>query len=210
MELSPGLENYIEQNSEEEPLLLKKLRRETYQKTTHPHMLSGVLQGRVLSMLSRVISPQLIVEVGTFTGYATLSLAEGLSKSGKIITMDNNDEMAYFPKKYFQQSEFAGQIDFREGNALHIIPQISEPIDLVFLDADKENYAQYIDLLKPKVRSGGIILADNVLWKGRVINEVRDKKTEIIRDFNKKIKEDQSLEIVILPIRDGISIIRKK
>ncbi|MDR2123273.1 MAG: class I SAM-dependent methyltransferase [Flavobacteriaceae bacterium] len=210
MELTPVLERYIEQNSEDEPVLLKALRRETYQKTTQPHMVSGVLQGRILSLLSRIISPRLIVEIGTFTGYATLCLAEGLSETGKIITIDKNAETAYIPKKYFKESAFSEKIDFKEGNALEIIPCINEPVDLVFLDADKENYLKYVELLKPRLRSGGIILADNILWKGKVVMELKEKKTEAIKEFNKQIKEDSSLEVVILPIRDGISIIRKK
>ncbi|MDR1876303.1 MAG: class I SAM-dependent methyltransferase [Flavobacteriaceae bacterium] len=210
MELTPGLDRYIEQNSEEEPALLRALRRETYQKTTQPHMISGILQGRILSMLSKMISPDLIIEIGTFTGYATLCLAEGLSETGKIITIDKNEETAYLPKKYFQRSEFAQKINFREGNALEVLPFVNEPVDLVFLDADKENYIKYIELVKPKLRQGGIILADNILWKGKVVTEANDRKTEIIREFNRKLKEDRSLEVVILPVRDGISIIRKK
>jgi predicted O-methyltransferase YrrM len=210
MELTPILEKYIEENSEKEPLLLKSLRRETYQKTTQPHMISGILQGRILSMLSRIISPQLILEIGTFTGYATLCLAEGLSRTGRIITIDNNEETAYIPRKYFQESDFSEKIDFREGEALHIIPLIDGDIDMVFLDADKENYFKYLELVKPKLRSGGIILADNILWKGKVTTETGDKKTEIIKKFNKQVKKDDSLEVVILPVRDGISIIRKK
>jgi predicted O-methyltransferase YrrM len=210
MEITPILEKYVEENSEKESLLLKELRRETYRKTTHPHMVSGILQGRILSMFSKMISPELIVEIGTFTGYATLCLAEGLSDTGKIITIDNNEETAYIPMKYFQESDLSEKIDFREGNALEIIPHINESIDMVFLDADKENYFNYLELLKPRLRSGGIILADNILWKGKVITDSGDKKTEIIKEFNRLVKKDDSLEVVILPIRDGISIIRKK
>ena len=210
MELSLKLEQYIEENSSAEPALLKMLRRETYQKTTQPHMLSGVLQGRILSLLSKIISPDVILEIGTFTGYSTLCLAEGLSKNGKIITLDKNPETAHFPKKYFAQSEFSSKIQFIEQSALEVIPNLNEVIDLAFLDADKENYALYVDLIKPKLRKGGIILADNILWKGKVVADASDKKTEAIRNFNRKIREDNSLEVVILPIRDGISIIRKK
>ena len=210
MELTPLLEDYIEKNSTEEPVLLKELRRETFLKTTQPHMLSGILQGRILSMISKLISPYLIVEIGTFTGYATLCLAEGLSESGKIITIDSNYETAYIPKKYFQKSKFSKKIDFVLNDALQVIPQIEQNIDVVFLDADKKNYVTYVELLKPKLRSGGIIIADNILWKGKVVENFKDKKTEFIKEFNTYVRLDSSLEVVILPIRDGISIIRKK
>ncbi|CVK15877.1 Predicted O-methyltransferase YrrM [Apibacter mensalis] len=210
MELTPLLEDYIEKNSSEEPTLLKELRRETFLKTTQPHMLSGLLQGRLLSMISKLISPRLIIEIGTFTGYATLCLAEGLSESGKIITVDNNYETAYIPKKYFQKSEFYKKINFILDDAINVIQRINEEIDMVFLDADKKNYNKYVEMLKPKLRSGGIIIADNILWKGKVVGNFKDKKTESIREFNSYIRSDSSLEVIILPIRDGISIIRKK
>ncbi|MDR3272483.1 MAG: O-methyltransferase [Flavobacteriaceae bacterium] len=210
MELSPKLEQYIEQNIEAEPALLKDLRRETHQKTTQPHMISGILQGRILSLLSKIISPDLILEIGTFTGYSTLCLAEGLTENGKIITVDKNPETAYLPKKYFAQSEFSSKIQFINQSAAEVISDLNEIIDLVFLDADKENYELYTDLLKPKLKKGGIILADNILWKGKVATDADDRKTEAIRSFNRKIRGDNSLEVVILPVRDGISIIRKK
>ncbi|MCO6563995.1 MAG: class I SAM-dependent methyltransferase [Apibacter sp.] len=210
MELTALLEDYIEKNSSEEPTLLKELRRETFLKTTQPHMLSGLLQGRLLSMISKLISPRLIIEIGTFTGYATLCLAEGLSESGKIITVDNNYETAYIPKKYFQKSEFYKKINFIQDDAINVIQRINQEIDMVFLDADKKNYNKYVEMLKPKLRSGGIIIADNILWKGKVVGNFKDKKTESIREFNSYIRSDSSLEVIILPIRDGISIIRKK
>ncbi|TWP31109.1 O-methyltransferase [Apibacter muscae] len=210
MELNPLLEKYIEENSEQENSILRQIRKETHLKTTQPHMLSGVLQGRILSMISKMINPKFILEIGTFTGYSTLCLAEGLSSSGKILTLDKNLETAYIPKKYFEISEFKDQIEFKIENALIYIPKIIETIDLVFLDADKENYSNYLDLVKPKLKKGGIILADNILWKGKVIDHKGDKKTEIIKDFNNKVNTDKELEVVILPIRDGLSIIRKK
>lgn len=210
MELNPLLEKYIEENSQQENSILRQIRRETYLKTTQPHMLSGVLQGRVLSMISKIINPKFILEIGTFTGYSTLCLVEGLSLYGKLLTIDKNLETAYIPKKYFEISEFKNQIDFKIENAVTYIPKINEIIDLVFLDADKENYSNYLDLVKPKLRKGGIILADNILWKGKVIDQRGDKKTEIIKEFNKKVNTDKELEVVILPIRDGLSIIRKK
>lgn len=210
MNLSPNLESYIEQNMDEEPALLRLLRRETYQKTTQPHMISGILQGRILSILSKIISPKLIVEVGTFTGYSTLCLAEGLRKDGEIITIDKNKETSYLPKKYFKQSEYENQIKFIEDDALNALRGIKTAINLVFLDADKERYSDYVDLIKPLLSPGGVILADNILWKGKVASDANDNKTESIRAFNKKINEDKDWEVVILPVRDGISIIRKK
>lgn len=210
MEINPLLEDYIEKNSTEEPTLLKGLRRETYLKTTQPHMLSGLLQGRLLSMISKLISPHLIVEIGTFTGYSTLCLAEGLSESGKIITVDNNRETAYIPKKYFLKSEYSHKINFILDDAINILQEINQEIDMVFLDADKKNYSKYVEIVKPKLRSGGIIIADNILWKGKVVEDFKDKKTESIREFNSFIRSDSSLEVLILPIRDGISIVRKK
>lgn len=210
MEITPLLEDYIEENSTEEPTLLKELRRETYLKTTQPHMLSGLLQGRLLSMISKLISPHLIVEIGTFTGYSTLCLAEGLSESGKIITVDNNRETAYIPKKYFLKSEYSQKINFILDDAINVLQEINQEIDMVFLDADKKNYSKYVEIVKPKLRSGGIIIADNILWKGKVVEDFKDKKTESIREFNSFIRSDSSLEVLILPIRDGISIVRKK
>lgn len=210
MEITPLLEDYIEKNSTEEPTLLKELRRETYLKTTQPHMLSGLLQGRLLSMISKLISPHLIVEIGTFTGYSTLCLAEGLSESGKIITVDNNRETAYIPKKYFLKSEYSHKINFILDDAVNVLQEINQEIDMVFLDADKKNYSKYVEIVKAKLRSGGIIIADNILWKGKVVENFKDKKTECIREFNSFIRSDSSLEVLILPIRDGISIVRKK
>ena len=210
MEIYPIQADYIEKNSTKEPTLLKELRRETYLKTTQPHMLSGLLQGRLLSMISKLISPHLIVEIGTFTGYSTLCLAEGLSESGKIITVDNNRETAYIPKKYFLKSEYSQKIHFILDDAINVLQEINQEIDMVFLDADKKNYSKYVEIVKPKLRSGGIIIADNILWKGKVVEDFKDKKTECIREFNSFIRSDSSLEVLILPIRDGISIVRKK
>lgn len=210
MDLTKDLELYIEQNSEDEPEILAQLRRETYQKTTQPHMISGYLQGRILSIISKIINPNLIVEVGTFTGYSTLCLAEGLNKNGKIITIDKNLETSYIPEKYFRQSQFSNLVNYKIGEAIEILPKIEDGIDLVFLDADKESYSDYINILLPKLKKGGIVLADNILWKGKVVGDAKDKKTEAIRKFNRMIKLNNSVEVVILPIRDGISIIRKK
>lgn len=210
MEISQELEKYTEENSSEEPQILKQLRRETYQKTTQPHMLSGYLQGRLLSAISYMINPKLIVEIGTFTGYSTLCLAEGLSENGKIISIDKNLETAYLPEKYFSQSPYSSKIEYWKKNALEALNDIQDSIDLIFLDADKENYSNYLDICKPKLRKNGIILADNILWKGKVLQETSDKKTQIIKEFNQKVKNDPDLEVIILPLRDGISVIRKK
>src|SRR5690606_1779094 len=147
------------------------LRKETFQKTTQPHMISGYQQGRLLSILSKMISPKNILEIGTFTGYATLCLTEGLNKEGKITTLDVNEELAYLPKKYFQESEFSAQIDFQLQDAKVFLENTEERFDFVFIDADKENYVEYFKLIKPKINSGAVILFDNVLWYGKVLEE---------------------------------------
>jgi len=207
----PEIDIYLENNASEEPNILKKIRRETFQKTTQPHMISGYIQGRFLSIISKIINPKNILEIGTFTGYSTLSLAEGLVSDGKIYTIDKNEELAYIPRKYFSESIYSHQIEFIVGNALDEIPKINAVLDLVFLDADKENYISYIELIKPKVRKGGIILIDNVLWYGNVVKEnPKDKQTKHIKNINKIITEDSDFENVILPLRDGIHLIRKK
>jgi len=207
----PDVERYMETHTSEEPEILKRLRRETYQKTTQPHMISGYTQGRFLSILSHILKPENILEIGTFTGYATLSLAEGLAENGKIYTIDNNEDLAYLPKKYFQESECSSGIEFILGDAKEEIIKLDVVFDLIFIDADKQNYPLYIDLVKPKLRSGGIILIDNVLWYGKVTDEkAKDISTQKIREVNKKITEDSDFENVILPLRDGIHLIRKK
>lgn len=208
-EISPEMDRYLENHCSREPELLKRLRRETYQKTTQPHMISGYLQGRLLSILSKMISPKTIVEIGTFTGYATLCLAEGLSQDGKIYTFDVNEDLAYIPQKFFDESAFSHQIDFRLEEAKKGILPI-ENIDLVFIDADKEQYPEYLQLLKPRMRKGGIILIDNVLWYGKVLEEKGNHATEQIKWVNKLVTEDEDFENVILPLRDGIHLIRKK
>lgn len=205
-----AMDRYLEAHASEEPELLKRLRKETYQKTTQPHMISGYLQGRLLSLLSKIIAPQNILEIGTFTGYATLCLAEGLPKEGKITTLDVNEELSYLPKKYFQESEFASQIQFILQDAKEHLKNTEEIYDLVFIDADKENYPDYLTLIKPKLPSGGVILIDNVLWYGKVLEEKGNKQTEQIKLVNKIVTEDPDFENVILPLRDGIHLIRKK
>ncbi|WP_103912848.1 O-methyltransferase [Halpernia humi] len=206
----PEIDRYLENHASAEPEILKKLRRETYQKTTQPHMISGYQQGRLLSIISKMISPKSILEIGTFTGYATLSLAEGLAKDGTIYTIDKNEELAYLPEKYFAESEFASQINFIKGDALQEISKLNIDWDLVFIDADKENYVQYFNLIKPKMKSGSILLIDNILWYGKVLEDnPKLESTKIIKELNELIAQDQDFENLILPLRDGIQLARK-
>lgn len=210
--LSSQLESYLDKHISSESELLKRLQRETFQKTTQPQMLSGAHQGRLLSMISKLIRPKTILEIGTFTGYATLCLAEGLAPDGKIITIDRNEELIYLPKKYFAESEFANQIEIKLGNALEVLVELqNETYDLVFIDADKSNYINYYEKVITQMNSGGVILADNVLWYGKVLEEAKpnDKDTQILQEFNNLTANDPRVESLILPIRDGISIIRK-
>lgn len=210
--LSSQLESYLEKHISSESELLKRLQRETFQKTTQPQMLSGAHQGRLLSMISKLIRPKTILEIGTFTGYATLCLAEGLAPDGKIITIDRNEELIYLPKKYFAESEFANQIEVKLGNALEVLDELqNETYDLVFIDADKSNYINYYEKVLTQMNSGGVILADNVLWYGKVLEEAKpnDKDTKTLQELNDLVANDPRVESLILPIRDGISIIRK-
>ena len=209
-ELHPEMDRYLEDTASVEPEILKRLRKETFQKTTQPHMISGYLQGRLLSLISKMISPKNILEIGTFTGYAALCLAEGLQKDGKLTTLDVNEDLAYIPKKYFAESEFASQIEFRLENALDFLKNSSETFDLIFIDADKENYPEYLQLVKPRMKSGSVLMIDNVLWYGKVLDEKGNKQTEQIKLVNKLVAEDADFENVILPLRDGIHLVRKK
>ena len=209
-ELHPEMDRYLEDTASAEPEILKRLRKETFQKTTQPHMISGYLQGRLLSLISKMISPKNILEIGTFTGYAALCLAEGLQKDGKLTTLDVNEDLAYIPKKYFAESEFASQIEFRLENALDFLKNSSETFDLIFIDADKENYPKYLQLVKPRMKSGSVLMIDNVLWYGKVLDEKGNKQTEQIKLVNKLVAEDADFENVILPLRDGIHLVRKK
>lgn len=211
--LSTELEKYLENHTSPVNELLVELRRETYQKTTQPHMLSGDYQGQFLSIISRLIQPKTILEIGTFTGYSALCLAEGMAKDGKLITIDRNEELMYLPKKYFDQSPYADQIDFKIGNALDVLDELKDEIyDLVFIDADKSNYINYYEKVIGQVRKGGVLLVDNVLWYGKVLEEAKpnDKDTQVLKEFNDKVAKDDRVEVVILPIRDGISLIRKR
>lgn len=210
--LSEELEDYVAHHSQKEPELLAKLNRETHQKILQPRMLSGHFQGRVLSMLSKIIRPAAILEVGTYTGYATLCLAEGLTENGSIDTLDNNEELFDFQRKYFDQSAYGNQIVQHLGNALDIIPTLNKKYDLVFIDADKENYSNYFQLIVPMMSKGGIILSDNVLWSGKILGDVKpnDKSTLALLAYNKLLNEDERVETVLLPIRDGLTVTRVK
>jgi len=209
--LPEKLDEYIVSHSETEPKLLQQLTRETYQKILQPIMLSSPYQGRVLSMISKLKYPENIIELGTFTGYSTLCLAEGLAKEGTIHTIDINEELEDFQRKYFDKSSYSEQIIQHVGNALEIIPKINVMFDLVFIDADKPNYSNYFHLIIDKLNSGGIILSDNVLWHGKVIEKLdpKDKSTKAVLDYNILLKNDPRIETVVLPIRDGLTISRK-
>lgn len=210
--LPEKLDNYVVAHSQDEPELLQQLTRETYQKVLQPIMLSGPYQGRVLSMISKLKSPKTILELGTFTGYATLCLAEGLQTDGRIDTIDINEELFDFQRKYFDRSIYGKYIHQHLGNALDIIPKLKNTYDLVFIDADKPSYSNYFHLVIDKLNPGGIILSDNVLWHGKVIETLEDKdiSTKAVLEFNTLLKEDSRIETVMLPIRDGLTVSRKK
>jgi len=209
--LPEKLDDYIVEHSQEEPELLQQLTRETYQKVLQPIMLSGPYQGRVLSMISKLLRPKSILELGTFTGYSTLCLAEGLDVSGEINTIDVNEELYDFQRRYFNKSGYGEQIFQHIGNALEIIPELDKTFDLVFIDADKPNYSNYFHLIIDKLEPGGIILSDNVLWHGKVVETLnpKDVSTKAVLNYNTLLKEDSRIQTVVLPIRDGLTISRK-
>lgn len=208
--LSEDLENYIEQHSQNEPELLAQLNKETYQKILLPRMLSGHFQGRVLSMLSKLIRPTSILEIGTYTGYSALCLCEGMQENGVLHTIDIKEELLDFQRKYFDKSPWGKQIVQHLGEALTIVPTISSKFDLVFIDADKENYINYFNLIVPKMNKGGIILSDNVLWSGKILEEIhpKDIETKVLKEYNLLLKNDERVETVLLPIRDGLTVSR--
>ncbi|MBK8875031.1 MAG: class I SAM-dependent methyltransferase [Bacteroidetes bacterium] len=210
--LDERLTEYVEQHTKDESEILAKLNRETQAKVIMPRMLSGHLQGRVLSMLSHMIKPQRILEIGTYTGYSALCLAEGLPENGKLITIDINEELHDMVKRYVKESGYENKIEVLSGDATKIIPLLEEQIDMVFIDADKENYALYYDLTFDKLSTGGYIVADNVLWSGNILKpeDEMDSETLALHQFNKKIQSDNRVENVMFPIRDGLMIIRKK
>ena len=201
---------YSEKYSQQEPEILQELNRETHLKILNPRMLSGFFQGRLLSIISKLIKPKKVLEIGTYTGYSAICIAEGMNNNGIIHTIDKNEELNTIQKKYFKKSGLENNIIQYNGCALDIIPKIEEKFDLIFIDADKENYINYFNLVINKLNNNGVILADNVLWSGKVINsEDHDLTTNVLREFNKSVNNDNRVETILLPIRDGISIIRK-
>lgn len=208
--LSETLELYINEHSQGEPELLRDLTRETHLKVIQPRMITGHHQGRVLSLLSKLISPQYILEIGTYTGYSALCLAEGLSENGFLHTIDINEELQEMQRKFFNKSPYADKIIQHSGNALEIIPKLDLVFDLVFIDAEKTEYPKYLNLVLDKIKTGSVILSDNVLWSGKVAEEVpkKDKATIILKEYNRLLKDHPRLETVILPVRDGLSLSR--
>ncbi|PPL01917.1 O-methyltransferase [Parapedobacter indicus] len=204
------LTSYLERTCDAEPALLQHIHRETYVKETRPHMLSGHYQGRLLAFLSKLVSPHRILEVGTFTGYATLCLAEGLAPGGEIHTIDSNIELEDRVRGYFALSEWNHAIRYHVGDAATIIPQLKGPFELVFIDADKKNNGLYYELALEKIPTGGLILIDNVLWKGKVVADAGDSQTQQIAALNKQLAADNRVDKLILPIRDGVYVLRKR
>jgi predicted O-methyltransferase YrrM len=211
MNFSKKIWEYIEAHSSPEDSVLENLNRHTYRKVVHPRMLSGQVQGKLLEFISRMIQPSYILEIGTYTGYSAICMARGLRPEGKLITIEINDELSAVSEKYFSEAGLNEQIKLITGNAIDIIPSLEPGIDLVFMDAEKEQYSEYFDLVFPKIKVGGFILADNTLWDGKVAyeDEFRDSATSAIRDFNEMIRYNPEVENIILPLRDGISLIRK-
>lgn len=210
--LSDDLENYLSQHHDPEEDLLAELNRQTHLKILQPRMLSGPLQGRYLSFLSKLLSPERILEIGTYTGYSALCLAEGLAPSGRLHTIEINDELESFTQSFFSRSAYADKLQLHIGDALEIIDQLKEPWDLIFIDADKPRYLNYYEKLIPQLKSGAVILADNVLWSGKVLKEPdpRDESTVALLEFNRFVQDDDRVENLLLPLRDGLMCIRKK
>jgi len=208
--LSDALENYIKDHSEAEPEILQQLTRETHLKVIQPRMITGHFQGRILSMLSKIIYPKYILEIGTYTGYSAICLAEGLQKNGKLHTIDVNEELATIQKKYFNKSGYNDMIIQHTGDALDLIPKLDISFDLVFIDAEKKSYDAYFEAAIQKTKPGSIIISDNVLWSGKVIEPLskKDKATKVLLNYNRKLKEDTRVETVLLPIRDGLTLCR--
>ena len=208
--LSPLLENYITDHSQSEPKVLQELTKETHLKVIQPRMITGHFQGRALSLLSKIINPKTILEIGTYTGYSAICLAEGLQKNGTLHTIDVNEELVEMQRTYFDKSGFGSQIIQHTGDALKLIPDMDETFDLIFIDAEKASYDHYFETVLKKTRPGSVILSDNVLWSGKVVEPLhpKDKVTKILLDYNKKLKEDPRVETVLLPIRDGLTLSR--
>jgi len=209
--ISPELQQYVTEHSSAVSPLLSQIDRETHLEVLQPRMLSGHFQGRVLSMLAQLLKPTSILEIGTYTGYSALCLAEGLTPDGKLITIDVNEELAPRVRSYFEASAYAQQIDYRIGNAAQLIPTLQYTFDLIFIDADKQQYPLYYEQALEKLKPGGFILIDNVLWSGKVLDtQHQDKDSVLLRELNLKISQDVRVEKVLLPIRDGLYLIRKK
>lgn len=205
----PKIQQYAEEHTSVSSALLQQIERDTHANVLLPRMLSGHLQGRFLAMISRMVNPNSILEIGTYTGYSALCLAEGLNEKGTLITIDANEELEDRVRAYFNASDFASNIHYKIGKAAEIIPTLNSKFDLVFIDADKENNSVYFDLLINRVTLGGFILIDNVLWSGKVLEDKLDKDTRAIIDFNKKINADSRVQNILLPIRDGIMLVQK-
>ncbi|WP_026837794.1 O-methyltransferase [Gillisia sp. JM1] len=210
--LPEAIDDYTVSHTQAEPDILAQLTRETYQKILQPRMLSGHYQGRLLSILSKIINPTTILELGTYTGYSAICLAEGLKENGEIHTLDVNEELQSIQNKYFELSGYRDKIHQHLGKALEILPNLDMKFDLVFMDADKPNYPAYFDLIIDKLNPGGILLTDNVLWSGKVVETLKkdDVSTKALLEYNNLVATDARLETVLLPIRDGLSLSRKK
>lgn len=210
--LPEKIDQYVVSHSQQEPEILQELSKETWQKVLNPRMLSGAFQGRVLSMISKLIQPKNVLEIGTYTGYSAICIAEGLAEGGMIHTLDKNEELEDLQDKYFEKSGYRNQIKQYFGNALEIIPTLENKFDLVFIDADKSNYPNYFELIIDKMNSGGIILSDNVLWSGKIVEKLdpKDNDTKALLAYNKLLNSDNRIETVLLPIRDGLTISRVK
>ena len=207
--MDPAIQAYAEEHSSPEPAVLAELSRLTREKVHSPQMLSGQMQGRFLALISRLLNPSLILEIGTYTGYSALCLAEGLRPGGKLITLDKDPRVTEIAQSFFDKAGISPQIEIRLGEADGLIPGIEGEIDLVFIDADKRNYSKYFDLVIDRVRKGGLIIADNVLWSGRVTKEEKDKQTAALDAYNKKVLADKRVSTILLPVRDGLNIAQK-
>jgi len=210
--LPEKIDDYSVNHSQIEPLILQELTKETWQKIINPRMLSGAFQGRVLSMISKLVQPKNILEIGTYTGYSAICIAEGLTDAGNIDTIDKNEELVDLQNKYFEKSGYRSKISQHVGSALEIIPTLNKKFDLVFIDADKSNYSNYFHLIIDKMNKGGVILSDNVLWSGKVVEKLdpKDQDTKALLEYNKLLNTDKRIETVLLPIRDGLTISRVK
>ena len=208
--LPEKIDEYVVDNSQKEPQILQELTKETWQRVLNPRMLSGAFQGRILSMISKIINPKDVLEIGTYTGYSAICIAEGISNEATIDTIDKNEELEDIQNRYFKKSGFRDQIKQHIGNALEIIPTLNKKFDLVFIDADKSNYCNYFNLVIGKMKKGGIILSDNVLWSGKVVEKLdkKDIDTKALLEYNRLLNSDPRVETILLPIRDGLSISR--